>query len=552
MRPSLVSASTALSFSYKYTCLGRRISRCLSSAAAPFLYETAVQVPVGSNGNVTLTVLSPKEKPTPNGSNLILYLPPGPLFDRSQPSTGYGSTGTAGTSNSSSITKQCAPTLLPEENLAITTLSTTVVVKYRLGRIQAAGIRKTYRYPTPVHDTLAGLDWARNEFQPDNVFVFGKHIGGSLAVMLALTEARALKGVAAEEPVCDWVGLDDYCITDIENAAQDAEKPGTGLEKESSRKRGRKKKEPLPTPVDLVPLLDARRRLFPTPEKYFDSFASPTLFLRTSGKYIPLTFPVYLTGPEYPTPVLKRQPRTEADALYMTDLLASSPSPSSTGTDGNVKSADNESSLTSLIKPVRKRKVLSRWPPSGLDYGLEAYEARHRWLKREETVLPDVRIFVHDEDLYAAEEMENQDTATGLDDSQSEDDMNVQMERLKLDECSDGTRKTAQNPQSERKPRSFIRFRGSLRSIRPINGSTVLARQGKEMVSLMHNACFWKREKGTAERCVKLVPILASDASHISNSSEGGTAGYIPEPQDPVEVRAGHRFMELIQENKRK
>ncbi|KMQ48085.1 Alpha/Beta hydrolase fold [Trichophyton rubrum] len=543
MRLSISTTSTS-SFSYKrYAYLGRTIGRCLSSAAVPFLRENAVQVPVGSNGNITLTVLSPKKETKSNSSNLILYLPPGPLFDRSQYTKGHGSTGTTSTSNCSSAAKQNNFTFLPEENLAVTTLCTTVVVKYRLGRIQAAGIRKTYRYPTPVHDTLAGLDWAKNEFQPDNVFVFGRYIGGSLALMLALTESRGLKGVAAEEPICDWVGLDDYCITDIEKAAPDTEKPETEQDKELSRKRGRKKKEPLPTPADLVPLLDARRRLFATPEKYFDSFASPTLFLRTSGKYIPLTFPTYLTGPGYPTPVLKRQPKTEADALYMTDLLSSSPSANSPSTDGSENMSDSGPSLTSLIKPVRKRKVLSRWPPSGLDYGLEAYEAQNRWVKREETVLPDVQIFVRDEDLYA-EELENQDKATSLDGS-----INTQMEALKLDGYSNG-REMGQNSQSKSKPRATTRFRGSLRDIGSINGNTVLARQGKEMVSLMRNVCFWGRKQEAAEQCVKLVPMLPPDADHIAGSSGNETAYSAPNEVRPVEVQAGHRFMEILQESK--
>ncbi|EFE40986.1 conserved hypothetical protein [Trichophyton verrucosum HKI 0517] len=487
-----------------------RLSISTASTHPPFSYKS---------------VLSPKEESKSNSSNLILYLPPGPLFDRSQYTKGHGSTGTTSTSNGSSAAKQNTFTLLPEENLAITTLCTTVVVKYRLGRIQAAGIRKTYRYPTPVHDTLAGLDWAKNEFQPDNVFVFGRHIGGSLALMLALTEARGLKGVAAEEPICDWVGLDDYCITDIEKAGPDTEKPEVEQDKESARKRGRKKKEPLPTPADLVPLLDARRRLFPTPEKYFDSFASPTLFLRTSGKYIPLVFPTYLTGPEYPTPVLKRQPKTEADALYMTDLLASSPSENSTSTDRSENIPDK--SLTSLIKPVRKRKVLSRWPPSGLDYGLEAYEAQNRWVKREETALPDVRIFVRDEDLYA-KELENQDKATSLDDR-----INTLMEALKLDGYSNGQEMGRNSPSKGK-----------------AHGNTVLARQGKEMVSLMRSACFWDRKKGAAERCVKLVPILPPDADQISGSSGNEAADSTPYEVRPVEVQAGHRFMEILQGSK--
>ncbi|EEQ35737.1 hypothetical protein McanMca71_007602 [Microsporum canis] len=565
MRPSVISASTAFLFLHKNRIiLSRHIKRSLSNAAASYLRENVVQVPVGSSGNITLTVLSPIEKPGPDLSNLIVYLPPGPLFDTSRYRRAYGSSSTR--RHSSGVSKKGSSSLLPEESLAITTLSTTVAVKYRLGRVQVDGKQKTYRYPTPVHDTLAGLDWAMNEFQPDNVFVFGRHIGGSLAIMLALTEARGLKAVAAEEPVCDWVGLDDYCITDIETdgklrAAPYAEESEIEQDNEAdtspnARKRGRKKKEPIPTPSDLVPLLDARRRLFPTPEKYFDAFASPTLFLRTSGKYIPLTFPVYLTGPEYPSPVLKRQPKTEADALYMTDLLSSSParSSSSGSTCEGSEVAASEPPLTSLIKPVRKRKVLSRWPPSGLDYGLEAYESKNRWVKREETVLPDVRIFVHDQDAQAAR-MENQGNATNSGEGSGGDEgLSAQMQAAKLNDVHNEHGMTTQSLPSERKPRSSTRFRGSLRNIGRISGDTVLTRQGKEMVSLMHNACFWGREKGAAERCVKLVPIAAHDRSQIPRPTDSELhtvdattdLDSISQQSHPVEVQAGRHFMDLL------
>ncbi|KAK2871846.1 hypothetical protein FQN49_002771 [Arthroderma sp. PD_2] len=570
MRPQLTSASSALLFSCKRRIfVPQRIHRRLSSAAARYLREDVVQVPVGSSGNVTLSVLSPIEKPASSHSNVIIYLPPGPLFERSQYRRKHGSS----TSNGAGAAKPAPSSLLPSENLAITTLSTTVTIKYRLGRVRVDGKQKSYKYPTPIHDTLAGLDWAVNEFQPDNVFVFGRHVGGSLAIMLALTESRGLKAVAAEDPVCDWVGLDDYCITDIDTNASNRTANshteelevdhGTSIDTQdgdtvaSTRKRGRKKKEPPPTPPDLVPLLEARRRFFPTPEKYFDAFSSPTLFLRTSGKYIPLTFPSYFTGSRFPTPVLKQQPKTEADALYMTDLLSSTPAASSppTSTDDSATGEDNEPPLTSLIKPVRRRKVLSRWPPSGLDYGLEAYEAKNRWAKREETVLPNVRIFVHDRDAEAVEQKEDQGTAASSAEEKDKEDLNAQMEAINLDECHTGFEGATQSSQSYRKPRSSSRFRGSLRNIGKISGETVLARQGKEMVSLMHNACFWGREKGSAERCVKLVPLSIPEECQvldpIENVAGQGTdtvldADSSPMEPDPVEVQAGQYFLDLL------
>ncbi|KAF3484353.1 uncharacterized protein GIQ15_03677 [Arthroderma uncinatum] len=565
MRLQLIAASTALSFPYKQRILvSRCIGRKLSSAAAPYLHENVVNVPVGSSGNITLSILSPIDESVSCPSNVIIYLPPGSLFERPQYRKRHGSS----TSHGANGTERGPSSLLPQENLAITTLSTTVTIKYRLGRVRVDGKQKSYRYPTPVHDTLAGFDWAMNEFQPDNIFVFGRHIGGSLALMLALTESRRLKAVAAEDPVCDWVGLDDYCITDIDTDGNhtfkdDAEEPNiehdtsVGDANANGRKRGRKKKDPPPTPSDLVPLLEARRRFFPTPEKYFDAFSSPTLFLRTSGKYIPLTFPPYFTGPGYPTPILKRQPKTEADALYMTDLLSSAPppSPSSTIADNNGKTEENEPPLTSLIKPVRRRKVLSRWPPSGLDYGLEAYESQNRWVKREETVLPDVRIFVHDRDIEAIGQKENCDDVTSSVEEKEGDDLSAQMQAINLDECHTEHQHTSQRPQSGRGPQSSSRFRGSLRNIGRISGDTVLARQGKEIVSLMRNACFWGREKGAAERCVKLVPILPPNEHQTSDATGTaadqavdivGDANSISRKPDPVEVQAGQHFLDLL------
>ncbi|KAB8073904.1 hypothetical protein BDV29DRAFT_174739 [Aspergillus leporis] len=147
-----------------------------------------------------------------------------------------------------------------------------------------------HQHPTPIHDTLARLDWVLQNLQPKRLGIIGTHIGGSLAPMLALTAAQSINAVAALEPICDWTGLDEYCVrsTDDCNAV--------------SKKRGKERDS---SPRDLVPLLKARERFFATPERYFDAFASPILFLRDPGMDVPRTFPEYLTGSGYPVPVLK-------------------------------------------------------------------------------------------------------------------------------------------------------------------------------------------------------------------------------------------------------
>jgi alpha/beta hydrolase fold. len=170
-----------------------------------------------------------------------------------------------------------------------------------------------------VHDTLAGFDWIKTHLRPSQLAVFGTHIGGSLALMLALTEAQSIQAVAAVEPVCDWPGLDEYCtrestITTTKTIAGVNNDTTASSTTTSKHKRQPRKKSP--APPDLLPLLQARSKFFSTPERCFDSFASPILFLRSAGRDVPRTFPQYLTGPEYPVPVLKENARSTTAELY--------------------------------------------------------------------------------------------------------------------------------------------------------------------------------------------------------------------------------------------
>lgn len=400
------------------------------------------------------------------GSNVILYLPPGPLFqDLDNPSSPPAKSNPKSQSS------------LFEHVLASTTSATVVTVNYRLGsttntpddsisnktstpsQLQASqAFQKqpdSYKYPTPIHDTLVGFDWIQNTLNPAKVGVFGSHIGGSLAIMLALTEAQSVHAVSAMEPVCDWPGLDEYCAIE-EESAPGTEQDNTTLndtERKPLTRQPKRKASRTLLPRDLIPLLTARERFFTSPERYFDAFASPVLFLRSAGRNVPKTFPQYLTGPEYPVPTMRIPRKTTSAEQY-------------SASDGSLWDRDiypdlddeiGDDQMESSTSPVRRRKALSRWPPYGLDYDLNSSGSGRIWsgpnsgIARLELTLPWVRVWL---------------SRAGL--------------------PMDG------EPPSETSHKDTH------------HDATVLARQGEEMVSVMRRACFWGREKGFGERRVTL------------------------------------------------
>ncbi|KAJ5759284.1 hypothetical protein N7520_006440 [Penicillium odoratum] len=399
-------------------------------------------VPIG-NGFVSLRVTRPATThEVSSGSKVILYLPPGPIFQGSE----RGEKVVRSQSDSDTRLKYYGDSevalagsveISPQHALSSATLATVVTVNYRLGPAKGPpSIRdigsephseprtdltsEIYKYPTPIHDTLAGFDWIQNNLQPTHLGVFGSHVGGSLALMLALTEARSVHSVAAHEPICDWPGLDEHCTH------EDSTNEVITKQKRSTRRKS--------APPDLVPLLEARGQLFTSFERCFDSFASPILFLRSAGRDIPESFPRYLTGPEYPVPVLKNRGKNISDeqlgSSWDRDTYPDS------DTDGD------------FDRPVRRRKALSRWPPYGLDYGLnnETWTGPTHGIDRLQVTLPWVRVFLGGSAV---------------------------------------SRMAANRKETAPKP-------------------TVLAQQGEEMVSAMQKACFWGREKGFGERRVTL------------------------------------------------
>lgn len=247
---------------------------------------------------------------------------------------------------------------------------TQVTVNYRLSApsFKSPQRQLEYRFPQPVHDVCASFAFiltsilpslfpssVNNPWEAPNIYVTGSHIGGALATTLALTEPNAISGVAVHHPVADWVSLDEHVVP---NAQGKAKKPTVDHNSISAAARS---------------LISTRTELFPTPSAYFDPFASPALFLRAPGRDTPRTHAEALgfldVGPEDfgdeeidPSRDTIPEHHSSADALpgfnqatygpYDDDLprVMPAPPPAPPGSPGEAR-------------PVRRRKVLRRWPP---------------------------------------------------------------------------------------------------------------------------------------------------------------------------------------------
>jgi hypothetical protein len=299
--------------------------------------------------------------------------------------------------------------------------------------------------------------------------------------MLSLTESQHIHAVAAHEPVCDWTGLDDYCTIDSEMLTGSGSTIG-GNQSEVLMPEGEESQQlpaqPAPmkrpsrhrkkaAPFDLVPLLNTRKYLFETPSKYFDSFASPMLFLRSAGKDVPKIMPEYLTGPKYPVPVLKT-PVTEEELIDLWDIQMHIEDELKTN---EPKTTDNATQVEE--RPSRRRKALSRWPPYGLDAGNDGGRSRFSKPTRLQITLPWVRFFARlgssEESIEAVVSSKEHDSAPS-------------------------------------KPRTNSRKSTA-------ENNSVLAMQTKDMVSVMRRACFWGEEAGNSENRVTLRNVTHTTAT---------------------------------------
>jgi pimeloyl-ACP methyl ester carboxylesterase len=243
----------------------------------------------------------------------LIYLPPGASVSRD----------TKNGSPSGTQTPTILETLFPN--------STVVTLKYRLST-------PTHVFPVPIHDTAVAFKHILTTLTNDDapkISLLGSRIGGTLATTLALTSPNPIHSVAVSEPILDWVSLDT----------------GTDDHTDDPTLTRRKSRPKHYTTSDAKSLLNLRTRLFPKPDSYFDPFASPILFLRAPGRDCPQPYLDPLASPGSSN-------SSEAFGQYEDDAhtrFHSSPSSS--------PSADREDDAATL-KPIKRRKVLRRWPPN--------------------------------------------------------------------------------------------------------------------------------------------------------------------------------------------
>ena len=220
--------------------------------------------------------------------------------------------------------------------------------------------------------------------------LYGSRFGGALAAMLALTMPNAIDTVVVEEPIVDWVILDELVQSDDEELPM-RRKGGTSIDALNATNQAKAAKH----------LIDVRTKLFPTPSSYFDAFASPTLFVRAPGRDTPWSHAEALglldgppassedTGEHGPHDLTDPPSKLHPAADIINDQKAADvaesagafgpydddipPPPhnlndnSATIPSSPISSTSDTTTLSSsTAEPhqVKRRKVLRRWPPN--------------------------------------------------------------------------------------------------------------------------------------------------------------------------------------------
>ncbi|KAK5096895.1 hypothetical protein LTS08_007385 [Lithohypha guttulata] len=421
-----------------------RVSRRRLCVTRRYQQDEAISLKVGGNGSVDLKIFRATAA-TPNNNVLIHFLP-GP-----QP---RGSVQRSTTIDSQTLANQFPA-------------ATVIELCYRLAprNLQA---NYDHRFPTPIHDVFVAWDYileriGSNEstcgakeinHERPKICLYGSNIGGALALTLALTNPDQIHAVAIEDPLVDWVSLDEIASH-------------VPMKRKINTRRNEEREAQAEAARVLVNL---RSSLFRSPSGYFDPFASPTLFLRAPGRDTPLTQTAALVEPEDAyldgAPIRYGDEEDEVgmveygrddfgpydddwhtvettkirESFYRTSSDGESTSTTLDYSDGPGKERAELSSTPTSASP-RRYKVLKRWPPNS---------------QPEDTILPFINIYL------------NAPPAP------------VEMDR----DVSSNT-----------------------------NTSPVIRLQGLELLQLLRRACFWGREKGLAEERVNLVELESLAAS---------------------------------------
>lgn len=142
----------------------------------------------------------------------------------------------------------------------------------------------SFQWPSPIHDTLFGYSWVVKNLAPPgdekrDIYVYGSYLGASLAASLALTESHrdhrmAVRGLLTYNGIYNWtMFLPDHPIHHRQSLTNPLD--DSALYAEGSFFHYLRDKMPV---------------LFPSPSGLFDPFASPSLFFRDPGLWVPEDF----------------------------------------------------------------------------------------------------------------------------------------------------------------------------------------------------------------------------------------------------------------------
>lgn len=168
--------------------------------------------------------------------------------------------------------------------------------------------QRRLRWPSPIHDALAGYDHLVRTFSPPpsganghshhqrrDIYVVGSHLGGGLAAALALTESHAnepvaVRGLLSLNGVYNWTTfLPDHPINASRAALHD-EALASGLTSSTLTEDDGQ---------DLGAMRVILRKLFAQPADLFDPFASPVLFFHSAGIMVPPDFDKHWRPDDY-------------------------------------------------------------------------------------------------------------------------------------------------------------------------------------------------------------------------------------------------------------
>lgn len=189
------------------------------------------------------------------------------------------------------------------------------------------------QWPTPIHDTLFGYSWIiKNLASPGSekrdVYVYGSYLGASIATSLALTESHqdrrmAVRGLLTYNGIYNWtMFLPDHPIHQRKSALDTDD---------TSYVEG----------SFFHYLRDKMPVLFPSPSQLFDPFASPSLFFRDPGLWVPDDFTSSIAG--------------SAMSRAIDELSGSSPS------SGEGSSASSTSTTWNLKPPPKSYLTFPPW-----------------------------------------------------------------------------------------------------------------------------------------------------------------------------------------------